>query len=437
MPYHPLSAPECEAIRVAQRNNSSPGPVEAAAIRQALVEAQARLDATKQYDTAQAAVLLRDIAYLSSQLAPIRCLPTEVLASILTDPCFGAPSLTGSVAVVGRMADPVTVVSSHWRATALSTPQFWSVFCVSLSAPEGISELLQLYLDRSGNCPLNLMIRNKYDAQPNHDILARLLSTSERWATLNLDMETQYLPLFEPVRGHLPLLERLGLHGHTPRQRTTTNAFQLAPKLTALDFSISADVLPSLPLKQLKHLSSSHHGGLAIVERCPNLTSLICTQYSEGYRARVRTNATTVHVNPAILRSPDLTTPRLECLRLVGASHRWSQADFASFIERSACGATLHTLILDDILIHGNDLIALLPLVPALRTLSMNDLRPNGITDKVIAALTPTDVLPGLETLIVSGSYLFGNAPLLTMLEARAPTLRTVTLHLKHREFAA
>ncbi|KAJ7143454.1 hypothetical protein C8R46DRAFT_1200177 [Mycena filopes] len=414
------------------------GPREAAAIRQALAHAQARLDAGQHVE--EDAVLHRDIVYLSSQLAPIRRVPPEILSSIFIDPFFGeGPTRRGDIAITGRISDPIATVSFQWRAITMSTPQFYSTFSVSLSATADISEHLQLYLQRSQTCPLNLMIWSKYDAQPNPHILARLLSTSERWATLHLKMETKYLPLFGPVRGRLPLLECISLHGITPAQRSTTDAFELAPRLTTLDFSISADVLPSLPLKQLEQLSLYHNQeGLALVEHCPNLTSLICTQ-PEVAGVRVHTNATTVHVNPAIFRSADLKTPKLECLRLEGAAQHWhwSQVDFASFMERSNCGGTLHTLVLDDILIHGNDLIALLPLVPALRTISMSNLRPNGITNKVIAAIIPTDVLPGLETLIVSGSYLFGNTPLLTMLEARAPTLRTITLHLKHREFGA
>ncbi|KAJ7159698.1 hypothetical protein C8R46DRAFT_1287213 [Mycena filopes] len=327
------------------------------------------------------------------------------------EPCFDeGPTTREKIVLRGRMKDPIAVVSFHWRAITMSTPRFYSTFSVSLSATVDISEHLQLYLDRSQNCPLNLTIWNQFNAQPDHKILARLLSTSERWSHLQLEMEIQYLPLFDAVRGRLPLLRRLRLPGSTsPMPRT--NAFELAPSLTMLDYASKVDVLLLLPLQQ----------SLPIASHFRNLTTLICTQPSEPYEAC----------------ATHLTTPELEYLQLVGEAYPWSQVHFASFMERSDCGSTLHTLVLDDIFIHGNDLIALLPLVPALRTLSLNDLRPNGITDKVIAALIPTDVLPALETLIVSGSYLFGNAPLLTMLEARTPALRTVTLHLKHREFGA
>ncbi|KAJ7189089.1 hypothetical protein C8R46DRAFT_1206187 [Mycena filopes] len=151
----------------------------------------------------------------------------------------------------------------------------------------------------------------------------------------------------------------------------------------------------------------------------------------------MRINATTVHVHPCLLPFHELTTPHLEYLRLVGVYPPWSEIHFASFIDRSACGATLHTLILDDILIRGSDLITLLPLIPAVRTLSLLDLRLNAITAKVIDTLSTTDALLGLTTLIVSGSYLFGTSQLLVMLKARAPSLHTVTLHLKYQEFAA
>ncbi|KAJ7159668.1 hypothetical protein C8R46DRAFT_1287138 [Mycena filopes] len=160
MPYRTLSAPECAAIRAAQRDNICPTPTEEAAIREALAEAQSQLNTAQNLDDAvwQDAVLRRDIAYLSSQLAPIRRLPPEILSAIFIDPSFDGPVYRGTLALVGRMSDAITAVSFCWRATALSTPQFWSAFSVSLSAKKDISERLLLYLERSGNCPLYLKI---------------------------------------------------------------------------------------------------------------------------------------------------------------------------------------------------------------------------------------------------------------------------------------
>ncbi|KAJ7159669.1 hypothetical protein C8R46DRAFT_1287144 [Mycena filopes] len=254
-------------------------------------------------------------------------------------------------------------------------------------------------------------------------------------------METQHLPLFDPVRGRLPLLERLTLSGSTrfdmsvgTSEMTKTNAFALAPRLTRLDFHIILDLLPSLPLHQLKVLFTSH-SSIALANRCSNLTVLICTDIVRETGSPVVTNATTLHLHTGIIRFHDATAPRATYLRLVGVGIPWSQPRFALFAQRSECATTLHTLVLDDILIHGNDLIALFPLIPAVRSLRMHALRPHALTDKVVHALTPDGLLPELTALTVEGSYLFGSASLLTMLEARAPALRAVTLHLKHRQF--
>ncbi|KAJ7152329.1 hypothetical protein C8R46DRAFT_480152 [Mycena filopes] len=440
MPYRPLSASECEAIRTAQRNNTHPGPAEVAAIREALAEAQSQLDA-EQHDAVQAAELRRDIAYLASQVAPMRRLPSNILAAIFLEPPFGGRVYRRSLAIVGRMTDPIAAVSHRWRSTALSTPQFWSTFSVSLSATTDILEPLLLYLERSHNYPLYLKIWMKHSAQPNEVILTHLLSTSERWSSLQLEIETQYLPLFDPVRGRLPLLEHLTLSGSTRIDMSVgtanlkkTDGFELAPRLTRLDFRIFLDLVPALPLHQLKLLSTSH-SSVALANRCPNLTTLICTENVRDTGPPVITNATTLHLYAGLIQSHEITAPKATHLRLVGVGSPWSQAHFALFAQRSQCATTLHTLVLDDILIRGNDVVALLPLIPAVRSLSMCALRPNALTDKVIHALTPTDdLLPKLTALTVEGSYLFGTAALLTMLEARTPALRAVALHLKHRE---
>ncbi|KAJ7159722.1 hypothetical protein C8R46DRAFT_1287287 [Mycena filopes] len=442
MPYRTLSSPECEAIRAAQRDNICPTFAEEAAIRKALAEAQSQWDAA-QYDEAQDAIMHRDIAYQSVQLAPVRRLPPEILSAIFVDPTFDNAATRGALALGGQKTDPITAVSFHWRATALSTPQFWSTLSVSVSSKKDISELLRLYLERSKSHPLSLDIWNKESSPPDEAILACLLSTSERWSTLHINLESHYLPSFDAVRGRLPRLESFTLSGSTITDLSVgtpeihkTNGFELAPRLRRLNFHLSLALLPPLPLHQVKLLLIPHSAA-ALASLCPNLTTLVCTAaVREEPGSPVATNATTLHLHASFLHFHDVTAPKAAFLRLVGVSSPWSQSRFAEFAQRSQCATALHTLVLDDILIHQNDMLALLPLIPAVRTLSIHKLLPNALTDNVIHALTPTDkLLPELTALTAEGPYRFGTASLLMMLEARAPALRTVTLHLTAQNF--
>ncbi|KAJ7720170.1 hypothetical protein B0H16DRAFT_1604994 [Mycena metata] len=430
---------------VALRQNRYPDPTEQAVIREAIAEAEAHLgDLYGSAGERNVAQKLRShIDVLSSQLAPIRRLPPEILSSVFMAPTFPPVAPKGLQAVVGRALDPIVAVCSHWRATALATPEFWSTFSVSLSAKNEVSmDLLNLYLERSKSYPLSLRIFTRNFRRVHRDILTRLLSTSERWSSLHLNFETRLLPLFSSLRGRLPYLESLSLRGSTetvdptaPTLVETTDAFELAPKLCALECFISMEVVPPLPLIQLTSLSASRNA-ISLANHCPELDTLYCTTQSTG--PEVVTNASTIHASTAVLRT--LTSPKLVFLRVVGVGSQWSQPEFSSFLQRSGCTACLHTLVLEEILMHANDIIALLPLLPALRTLNLRKLRPYTITDAVLHALTlitpshANNVLPELETLIISGSYFFGNLFLLAMLESRAAQLRTVILELRERE---
>ncbi|KAJ7101857.1 hypothetical protein C8R43DRAFT_242594 [Mycena crocata] len=427
------------------RQNITPDASERITILKSISEAEVRLSTLASADQAQE---LHTIAVLSSQLAPIRRLPTEILSKIFVDPSLHTSiSKPRAYMLAGRGMDPLTAVSFHWRGTALSTPQFWSIFSLSLSGSEDVAQLLRLYLDRSKSCPLSLEIRAPSAVRMHHGMLKDLLDTCERWAAVRLEIHPNIFPLLSPARCRLPRLQKLDLQSPAYNAAadessvTQMGAFELAPRLSRL--GIEHHLLPPLPLAQIKYLTVSF-SSLSLAAKCPNLRSLCCRDSPNVMQPDepiLISGISTLSITPSLLRY--LSTPDIDHLQLVWGGAPWSQAHFSTFLERSSI--SLRVLVLEDIHVHGKDLISLFPLIPTLQSLVLESLRPNAITDAVMTALSfnaessPShmdDILPALQSLSLSGSYLFSNAALLGMLESRGGSgMQRAQLHLKHRTF--
>jgi hypothetical protein len=221
------------------------------------------------------------------------------------------------------------------------------------------------------------------------------------------------------------------------------DAFELAPKLSRLKLSMADNVVPALPLNQITTLTVSSWKSLPFASECPNLIILSIPQdlQQATLPPRVTVPAPKILTIPSMLEN--LTAPNLEFLHIVAGRPLWTHAWFSSFIQRSACHP--HTLHLDEVVMTASDLLAVLPLIPTVHSLILRSLRPNAITDKLLAGLTVTEssssppLLPALTNLSVTGSYLFSNTALLEMLESRVTfqqSTERVKLQLKHRHFS-
>ncbi|KAJ7724573.1 hypothetical protein DFH07DRAFT_854724 [Mycena maculata] len=430
----------------AVRQNILPDPVERISIQKSIYDAETSLSSLSAEQEDAACEIRARISLLGSRLAPIRRLPPEILSSIFVDPSLHTSISRGTFLLAGRGSDPVTAVSFHWRATALSTPHFWAIFSVSLCGTDNVMHLLQLYLNRSKNCALSLEIRVRgSDVHPG--ILREILNGCERWATLRLDIVTpDLLSLFSPIRRRLRSLRQLSLQigggfgaGVSIEGLDT---FELAPNLSTLKLSLPDGVLPRVPFAQIKTLSISADF-LPFAARFPNLSFLSVTgNPGEPSSPIVTADVPSLSAHPAVLQG--VTTPTLVHLHLSGGGTPWSSRQFEVFVQRSQFA--LRTLTLDNVRIRGKDVVHVLPLVPMVQSLTLQSLQPHAITEIVMRALTRGDgpqSLPALTTLSLSGSYLFSTPTLLEMLESRisvdshSAPLRWVKLHLRHREFGA
>ncbi|KAJ7829363.1 hypothetical protein B0H13DRAFT_2289754 [Mycena leptocephala] len=431
------------------RQNLFPNEVDRAPIQHAIAEAQLRLT-TQQDSEADAQELRSRIAVLSSLLAPIRRLPPKILASIFLHPVLHTSISRGSQAAgFGGRGGQITDVSFHWRAIALSTPEFWALFTITLPGNDNVARRLELYLERSKPCTLSIEIRAPYSGAVHPGILKQLLDSCGRWTTLHLSVNSSQLSLFSPVRGHLQSLENFDLHvsrigtSEDLMEVVAADAFELAPKLSGLKLSMADNIVPALPLNQITTLTVSSWNTLPFASECPNLIILsIPHDFREATLSpRVIVTAPKILTIPFMLEN--LTAPNLEFLHIVAGRPLWTHTWFSSFIQRSACRP--HTLQLDEVVITASDLLSVLPLIPTVHSLILRSLRPNAITDKLLAGLTVKEssssppLLPALTNLSLTGSYLFSTTALLEMLESRVnfqQSIQRVKLQLTHRHFS-
>ncbi|KAJ7199832.1 hypothetical protein GGX14DRAFT_572544 [Mycena pura] len=366
------------------RQNLTPNEVDRASIQHAIAEAQLRLT-TPQESEANAQELRSRIAMLSSMLAPIRRLPPRILASKFIHPVLHTSVSRGSLPAHfgGRGLGPITAVSFHWRTTALSTPEFWTLFTITLPGNDNVARLLELYLERSKPCA--------------------------RWTTLHLSVDSSQLSLFSPVRGQLQSLKNFDLHVSRIGTReelmevVVADAFELAPKLSHLKLFMADNVVPALPLNQIRTLTVSSWNALLFASECPNLIILAIP-----------------HDFREATPPPRVTVAALNILTKISQ----------------------HTISNSSKLLRSLDTCMVPLLHPAICVSSAHTVspspHPNRPLSRPLSSSSPP-LLPALTNLSLTGSYLFSNAALLEMLESRVnfqQSIQRVRLQLTHRHFS-
>ncbi|KAJ7684191.1 hypothetical protein DFH06DRAFT_1433 [Mycena polygramma] len=446
------------------RLNVVPECTDCVAIRASIVEANEALALSAEQDASKAAEqsrangesdeIHRYIAMASSRLAPIRRLPPETLSMIFLLLIFDYTLVIGQ-----QRQHPVALVSFHWRAIALSIPSLWNRFSLSLRGSDGAFQMLQLCLRRSRRYPLTIEIRHDSDLQRplHHGMVDHLTQNSERWLRITFPLNHPLLSLFAPIRGRLLSLEVASFsrpsgdsYNSSDAILETVDIFEVAPKLRSLSLRNAGDHFPLFPLKQLDRalFTRLHNEGVILtIRNSPNLRSLTCRWDSVHGRLRPYIGAPilldsleTVSFSGDYSIFEHLTAPSLKSVSLTVMQNFSGSMVVAAMITRSQC--SLHSLVLDQIWIHGNCLLEILHVTPTLHTLTIADGKPNSVTDKAMDALimnrSGTVVLPALRNLTVRGSYLFRTSTLLDMLESRIaePTrVQVVDLRLGHRQF--
>ncbi|KAJ3989125.1 hypothetical protein F5890DRAFT_134963 [Lentinula detonsa] len=187
-------------------------------------------------------------------------------------------------------------VCRRWRSIALSIPQLWSTFYVRLPRrKDSAVDVLQAWLGRSGNCPLQFQITATLGFcghQSGYALLTTLARTSSRWQSVDLvDVSMKFLDTLAMQReirsSSFPLLKELSLRSrdwdieldNSPEFEDLSTAYEVffrAPNLVTLinfdTLSLSTFKFPWNQLTTYIGSDASHAiDHLEIMLLCPNL----------------------------------------------------------------------------------------------------------------------------------------------------------------------
>ncbi|KAF7298538.1 F-box domain-containing protein [Mycena indigotica] len=412
--------------------------------------------------------------------APILCLPTELLLSILercVDDNPGEDDEPLSVLAKDQWLS-LSTVCSHWHGVIIGTPMIWAdinAWSIPTQQDARAVELVQRALLRAENAPLrlNLDVVQTYHAQTGQpirrQILAVLRATSERWQSLSLRVDPCQLLDLAPMRGKLPLLERLELsrsNNANDRQFfAACNLFEIAPALRSLTFE---DFPPRVAWHQLTevrlnitfgfygHFHKAVYNALAFVEHCSASCSVMVWDINPPYhrdqqkladwptQPLFKSPIRSFTLAPSSFSSDDeqvqlagrilrlLSLPNLTELKLQStcpAANFWDPAAFATFTRRSPNITVLH---LRQTYISSPALLQALRQVPLLEDLAVEDLHQKesyhfAVTDEVLRELLEPSLARNLCRLEIRSFVQFDHDLLLQVLRLHAQRTGTAS----------
>lgn len=303
--------------------------------------------------------LRKALASYQALVAPIRRIPSELLSEIFKC-CLIRPACTNML--ISGAGDPkfgfhdegiplrLSSVCSHWRATALITPQLWTTIS---SAPDhhhtlGLVTMAKTWIERSDALPLDISIEYYYHSEerlssrPNYTIVDVVIPHSDRWCTV-------FLALFQPqyakiaaIKGRLPTLKALEIHhvysGEGFSSTSEDDVFSIAPNLQSFSFFYgdhpSRFILPWQILRSCTIASASSAECVKILQQCSSLTE--CNMYCTGDRGDL------VSLQPKSLIFSSLQTLKLQI------NYQW---EIRNLLPAIVCPALreLHLFLNDEI----------------------------------------------------------------------------------------
>ncbi|KAJ7656006.1 hypothetical protein DFH06DRAFT_1473752 [Mycena polygramma] len=419
--------------------------------------------------------------------APVRQIPGDVLREIFVALNCAADKhnrLTSgpkgpNIVDVGQGAGPVlSRVCSQWRAVACDHALLWSSFSFPILAKNS-AQWVELYLQRSNSAPLTVQIDARTHIQTRstgEHAIALLAAHSQRLFKLQI-LANQHagqvfisIPSLQPLRGNLSSLEILQI----PVWPGLSDEFAIVPRLHTLRLcSSNAGLIEHahhFDRSQICRLTLCDANGGKLVAY-PNVTDFTCLETmprqlhiplaspSVPPPLSTAVNAWTVQFDQqyANLGRPlgaydgwgisnvfrRFTLPALQSL---DAQFRGESSELTCFLQRSRCNLT--RLVLRDCNFRISALLQILELTPDLESLTGIGGHATMITDRLfdflaVSANTPYN-LARLSSLTIVGSFAFGTAALVKMLESRtgdcplnsngSPRLNDVFLNLPDRE---
>lgn len=396
------------------RTNQLPSTLERAEISQLLTDGEAdqlRYRAQMARHRAVLAALENQSASLASHmdvcrslLTPIRKLPPEILRSIFRDSCPAG----NEDSAIQMPAATLGMVCSHWRDIVLSTTELWSDITLDLDAdnmedPRSTQRLIELFLQRAGGSPLDVAIRRTAPGGNCEPALRALAQHSLKWRNVQLVVTADILscPALSVLSDRLDALETLDIQVLGSSNNATIDIFRLAPKLhtVAIDglaasrftlptasiknFSIGRDDITDFPtiITQFPHVISirlanpvnpMQHPAVSLVPTTLNVRDFHLL-IEEGRETIPHASAGIWLIN-AIFRAitfPSVTSLTLQSLHGFDGQGEFPWASFTRSLSQSF--PILTSINLERLPLSEANLIALLPLIPALEEIRITE----------------------------------------------------------------
>ncbi|KAJ7274932.1 hypothetical protein C8J57DRAFT_1466804 [Mycena rebaudengoi] len=343
-------------------------------------------------------------------------------------------------------------VAQCWYTLVMGTPALWSKVTVHseywLDVYRGnkLLDLLHFVLDRGVSSTLTVhAVHPIMWAEP----MKLLAQYSRRWRHFSLKTSGS-LAWLSAVKGQLPILETLTIHGGTVG-RKDLESFQDAPLLTRLNYNGPGNALSTLPLKQLHHFSylnvdiTDIGHALSLMNSLSDTATFLlqaCTYQVDlplGLTPVVATiQAFVIILNDDLNRAvkilgelfDNLTihVQKLYILSIPGYPHDWPHSQSLAFFSRSSLSRSLKVLEIPYAVVTQDALAECLGELPALEHLAVSDhnsweVYHHLITDSLFQRLTwtsdPSCLVPRLNFLSCRTMLIFDDAVFLQFVLSR------------------
>ncbi|KAJ7185197.1 hypothetical protein C8R46DRAFT_1185014 [Mycena filopes] len=323
---------------------------------------------------------------------PILSLPTEITTEIFLR-CGSDFSLRPDPSKGPLL---LAQICHQWREITIHTPEIWrSLYFTDLCQS---IELFKLWLDRSGNAPLNLTVHGWRSPQAQSLVAASILH-AHHWQDVKFGLPVSSFPTLDLANTSLPLLRSISLDildqfGDNAVTGVSVVTLINAPLLREAHLHVLPKVKIDLLWSQITTLkldSMDLTECISLLRECCDLVELTVLTTGEAHPSGSLVLPILEHINCSPDLLEHLTLPHLHRLEIT--DHVQPHV-LSNLSNRSAC--PLRTLSLSCRAMPAETIIACLAAVPS----SVADLEVTAIAlPRLLPALNSSDLLPNLKTL--------------------------------------
>lgn len=222
-------------------------------------------------------------------------LPPEILGEIfkayIASPSDSLIWEDGTVTSAPTGDSPMILgqICSYWRSVVLEMPTLWSSIFVEYPAPYHV-DLVQMWLDRAGSCPLNLVLRDWVDSgnrgcsEGTEAIMKMFVERSKSWKSIDFVIELRDSSILDSLGWDAcPILESASVCARYWNREvlgTFWEKLHRSPLLRCVDWyrTFKGGLPAHAPWAQLRHIKTmstlSDEDVVFILQACPELSSL-------------------------------------------------------------------------------------------------------------------------------------------------------------------